>query len=52
MGGEKPVYLIQQLDREQKVSELSRMLSGIQDSDTGKAHAEELTELSTTYKKG
>ncbi|MFZ2510381.1 MAG: DNA repair protein RecN, partial [Gordonia sp. (in: high G+C Gram-positive bacteria)] len=33
------------LDRSARVAELARMLAGLGDSDTGRAHAEELLEM-------
>ncbi|MGH3927404.1 MAG: DNA repair protein RecN, partial [Pseudonocardiaceae bacterium] len=33
---------VRELDRETRIGELARMLAGLDDTDTGRAHAEEL----------
>jgi DNA repair protein RecN (Recombination protein N) len=38
----KVTSTVRTLDRSQRVAELARMLAGLGDSDTGRAHAEEL----------
>jgi DNA repair protein RecN (Recombination protein N) len=38
------------LDREGRARELSRMLAGLEDSELGRAHAEELLSLAATAK--
>lgn len=41
-GGSGAASVVRQLDDEQRVVELARMLAGLGDSDTGRAHAREL----------
>ncbi|MFW0787972.1 DNA repair protein RecN [Gordonia sp. CPCC 206044] len=42
---------VRTLDREERVAELARMLAGLGDSDTGRAHAEELLATAENEKK-
>ena len=41
---------VNQLSEDERIEELSRMLSGLSDSDTGKAHALELSQMASEYK--
>lgn len=42
---------VQQLDDDQRIKEMTRMLSGMTNSDTGHAHATDLINLAKNYKK-
>jgi len=41
---------VDELNDDEKISELTRMLSGLEDSDTGRIHARELRSIASSYK--
>jgi DNA repair protein RecN (Recombination protein N) len=41
---------VTQLNDEQRMQEIARMLSGLQESETGTAHAKELLEVARSFK--
>jgi len=47
-GGTVVVSGVRTLDQEQRVAELARMLAGLEDTETGRAHAEELLAAAAT----
>jgi DNA repair protein RecN (Recombination protein N) len=42
---------VRELDDDQRVVELARMLAGLDDTETGRAHAEELLALANTERR-
>ena len=51
-GGAGVTSTVTTLDRDERIAELARMLAGLGDSDTGRAHAEELLDTADAEKEG